>query len=209
MRKPIQISIPKPCHENWQEMTPTEKGRFCASCQKKVYDFTKATDIDIAAALKNDKNLCGRFNANQLERDLVVPKEKKSLWIAASFTALLGLTTTAVSAQEKAGTEQHEKVDYPPKSETDVLTESKRIVSGIVSDEGGVLPRVSIVNLSNNHSVQTDLEGRYKIEAVKGDTLVFQFLGYVQKNIVVTNDVVHNVQLDEQWLGNVTIGEVV
>ena len=34
------IEIPKPCHESWAEMTPTEQGQFCSSCQKCVTDFT-------------------------------------------------------------------------------------------------------------------------------------------------------------------------
>ncbi|WP_452603321.1 hypothetical protein [Pontimicrobium sp. MEBiC06410] len=34
MRKAIQLSIPKSCHENWDAMTPKDKGRHCKVCEK-------------------------------------------------------------------------------------------------------------------------------------------------------------------------------
>jgi hypothetical protein len=55
MRHKIQISIPEPCQEGWQNMTPVEKGRFCASCQKMVLDFTYLSDNEIIKVVtKND-----------------------------------------------------------------------------------------------------------------------------------------------------------
>ena len=36
--KPI---IPNPCHEDWNKMTPEDKGRHCSVCDKVVIDFTK------------------------------------------------------------------------------------------------------------------------------------------------------------------------
>ena len=35
MATKINISIPEPCHENWQNMSVIEKERFCDLCQKK------------------------------------------------------------------------------------------------------------------------------------------------------------------------------
>ena len=34
------LLIPKPCHENWDAMTPRDDGRHCASCSKTVVDLT-------------------------------------------------------------------------------------------------------------------------------------------------------------------------
>jgi len=74
MNRKISISIPKPCHENWQKMTTLEKGRFCDSCQKQVFDFTKSSDREILRKFNLEENICGRFLKTQLERDIVVPK---------------------------------------------------------------------------------------------------------------------------------------
>ena len=77
MNPSFSITIPKPCHEDWNKMTPDQKGAFCGSCQKSVYDFTKKTDEEVSEILlkSNGSKICGRFNAEQLERpiDLNVP----------------------------------------------------------------------------------------------------------------------------------------
>ncbi|HRD37580.1 MAG TPA: hypothetical protein PLC65_03020 [Bacteroidia bacterium] len=39
----MKIEINKPCHENWDAMTPNEKGAFCLVCTKDVIDFSKQT----------------------------------------------------------------------------------------------------------------------------------------------------------------------
>jgi hypothetical protein len=67
----MKLTIPKPCHENWNEMTPDEKGRFCSVCSKTVRDFTAAADKEIAETFSGTAELvCGRFNTSQLNRDL-------------------------------------------------------------------------------------------------------------------------------------------
>ncbi|QYS87625.1 hypothetical protein JJC03_07390 [Flavobacterium oreochromis] len=97
--KNIKITIPQPCHENWNEMTPAEKGRFCAVCQKTVIDFTKSTDKQIAETFATTPQLCGRFLTSQLDRDLVVQNERKSFWLASLFFGCISLTNFKAQAQ--------------------------------------------------------------------------------------------------------------
>lgn len=67
----MKITIPKPCHENWNAMTPDEKGRFCAVCSKTVRDFRKASDDEIIEVFTHaSQEICGNFNPSQLNRDL-------------------------------------------------------------------------------------------------------------------------------------------
>lgn len=63
----MKISIPQPCHENWNEMLPEEKGRFCLSCQKCVYDLTNSSDDEILNISKQ-KDICVRLNVKQIDR---------------------------------------------------------------------------------------------------------------------------------------------
>lgn len=67
----MKLTIPTPCHENWNRMSPAEQGRFCAVCSKTVKDFTAAPDEEILDEFsKNAENVCGRFKTSQLNRDL-------------------------------------------------------------------------------------------------------------------------------------------
>jgi hypothetical protein len=74
--KKFNLTIPKPCHENWDHMSAAEKGRFCGSCQKVVVDFTGMNDRGLANFFKKPVgNVCGRFQQDQLNREIVVPKK--------------------------------------------------------------------------------------------------------------------------------------
>lgn len=62
----LPINIPAPCHESWNGMTPADKGRHCAACDKVVVDFTNWESDRILDYLKNNWGACGRFTADQL-----------------------------------------------------------------------------------------------------------------------------------------------
>jgi hypothetical protein len=66
----LKISIPRPCHEDWNGMTPHEEGRFCYSCAKTVVDFSGMNDEEIKYFLftRQEEKLCGRFRSEQIQR---------------------------------------------------------------------------------------------------------------------------------------------
>ncbi|MBN4072577.1 T9SS type A sorting domain-containing protein [Crocinitomix catalasitica] len=63
------ISIDQPCNENWNEMSPTQKGAFCQKCSIDVIDFTQKTPEQVKAVLRKNKgkHLCGHFGVEQLD----------------------------------------------------------------------------------------------------------------------------------------------
>ncbi len=102
MKTPILLHIPEPCHENWDAMTPQDKGRHCESCKKIVVDFSIMSDRQVLDYFKNAAgNTCGRFHNDQLMRPLVEPQKQPSKWgyFLASFIGLIMATKTF--AQQK------------------------------------------------------------------------------------------------------------
>ncbi len=70
----FNISIKKPCTENWETMTPNEKGRHCFSCQKTVVDFTTMSDSQIIYYFQTYQGkTCGRFLETQVNRPILPP----------------------------------------------------------------------------------------------------------------------------------------
>lgn len=74
---PKIISIPTPCHEDWNAMTPDDKGRHCALCSKTVVDFTQWHLQEILFYLQQNSanRVCGRFAADQLDEPIPTPED--------------------------------------------------------------------------------------------------------------------------------------
>jgi hypothetical protein len=205
LSKKINISIPKPCHENWEAMTPEDKGRFCSVCTKTVFDFTKSSDKEIINHLNTEKNTCGRFFNTQLNRNLILSRQKPKYWTVFSATVfgILGIGTQATYSQVKQDTIQTEpKKDLPLDK---VYFPQKRVITGVVSDDLGPVAGVNVVAKSTGKTTTSDFDGIYKIEAETGDELVFSFAGSMETIIVNNKKSNYNVTIKSVVL----LGEVV
>lgn len=183
MSNRIHISIPNPCHENWDNMAPADRDRFCMACQKHVIDFTKASDREIVQALQQDKNLCGRFAGTQLNRDVTIRKEKNS--ITTVFALALSLITLSANAQEKKKSPQvtHNKTTA---KKADKHKLPPVIITGIVTDSTNKpLKNVAVLIKGKATTAQTDSTGTFNISANIGDTLVLDIIGYATNEILI------------------------
>lgn len=73
MNSQIKISIPEPCHEDWNKMIPNKNGRFCESCSKTVVDFTTMLPDDIKNYFLENrgKSICGRIKQSQMDSIII------------------------------------------------------------------------------------------------------------------------------------------
>jgi hypothetical protein len=65
--KPLHLPIASPCHENWDAMDPTARGRFCHKCEKQVIDLSSMTEREARSTLgaSAGKSLCVRYHHDQ------------------------------------------------------------------------------------------------------------------------------------------------
>jgi len=146
MRKKLHLHIPSPCHEEWADMKPVDDGRFCLSCQKSVVDFTLMSDAEIINFFKKPStgSVCGRFQGDQLNRDIQLPR--KSLpWIKYFFQFTLPAFLISMKADAQKGKPQ--------------------IITEIVKDNQ-VLGKIAATALEEQSSDTVAINGR--IEEEKG-----------------------------------------
>jgi len=88
------VGIQHACSEDWNKMTPTEKGAFCQKCAKQVYDFTSKSTNEIKLTLLELKGqeICGRMTLSQ-ERALNAEFEQ---WMEENKTNFQRLFITAL-----------------------------------------------------------------------------------------------------------------
>jgi hypothetical protein len=97
-----RISIPTPCQESWEKMSPTENGRFCAVCAHEVPDLTRTKDDELVALIQRQAfPSCARMLPGQLDRALGGQRELPLLAVAATLAI-----APLVTAQDTAKTDQ-------------------------------------------------------------------------------------------------------
>jgi CarboxypepD_reg-like domain/Carboxypeptidase regulatory-like domain/Secretion system C-terminal sorting domain len=203
--KKITLSIPEPCHEDWNKMTPSQQGRFCGSCQKDVIDFTAMTDDELFRffAEKKSTNVCGRTLAYQLNTPIAKPVEhkKRKFWYISYLTSLLlFFSKSETKAQTKT------PVSVSPTAKPTVLGRMTRLpvtaeqkagfVTGKVIDQSGnPVPYASVDIKGGIRAVSADMEGNYKVKAKAGDILTVSAAGFESKTIHLTISLTQNVTL--------------
>ena len=185
MAKRLQLQIPEPCHEDWNKMTPVDKGRFCDSCQKSVIDFTGMSDTQLVAFFKKPStgSLCGRFNNDQLERNIAFPK-KRIPW----FKYMLQICLPVFIANTKAISQGEPQLKLSEPTETCMKPDTNansimvgqlapptiknRLQGKVVDEEGKAIPYASVFIKDSKKGVNCDAQGYFSIKVNPKDKFV-------------------------------------
>lgn len=194
--KKIQLSIPAPCYENWDAMTPTRQGRYCNACAKEVIDFSNMSDSEVLHYFLKKKNdtVCGRVFPDQLARAITAPAIKKWYWrwqyAAALF--LFFSKPNAAAAQKKAA---HPVTALPGLQKKTPLpvgemsfTKNITVAGRVIDSAGNAVPYASIKVRHTQNGVSADGNGQFSI-TMENDPVIIEVsrLGYIQKEVVVTD----------------------
>ncbi|MBE7691367.1 hypothetical protein G1K75_00165 [Tenacibaculum finnmarkense] len=187
MKNQFSLEINTPCSEKFNEFKPTKLGGFCNSCDKEVIDFTKMTTQEISCYFKNNtsKNTCGQFNKKQLTTYNEKPIRRKKYGFSATFgLAVLSLFSFNTTQAQEGNT----PID---KNNIDLNNQEKDIlVKGVVSDESGPFPGVSVLLKGTTSSTETNFDGHFTFPKLlkKGDVLIFSFVGMDTKKVIIQNN---------------------
>ena len=140
MPKQIQIHIPKPCHENWNEMSPNQQGAFCRACQKTVIDFSAKTENEIYDIFTGTKgSICGRFREDQVDTPITKSEVSSSFFNWKALAASLAVLFTADRSfgakdnSDKPGSINRPPFVFkPPVVEKPVIENTYRMVGEVV-----------------------------------------------------------------------------
>jgi TonB-linked SusC/RagA family outer membrane protein len=81
----------------------------------------------------------------------------------------------------------------------------EKTVTGVVSDDTGSMPGVNVIVKGTKKSAQTNMDGRYSVQAAPGDVLMFSFVGMNATSAIVGSSNTVNVKMQT----GVVLGEVV
>lgn len=85
----IIVNIQNPCDEKWSKMQPHDRGKFCMQCSKEVIDFTKFDNSEIVRVIEQSNvRICGRFNVNQLNKELTNNKVSQNNFAVKGFVSI-------------------------------------------------------------------------------------------------------------------------
>ena len=206
MKNQFNLSVKKPCFENFNQFKPTTDGGFCGACKKEVIDFTNMDSKEIISyfSSNNTQNTCGRFKSKQLKTyNMKNPRNKKINFLTGIGLACLTLFSfTSVQAQEVTTTE----VKTLP-------AQSSFVIKGNVTDANGPLPGANVILKGTRTGIATDFAGNFEfpIKLKKGDVLIFSYVGMETQLVTIKNrDSAANIllELDSGITEIIVVGKV-
>lgn len=94
---PIRLSFQ--CDQNWDEMPPTAKGKFCQQCSREVIDFTSKSRSEIRHHLRNSEGrVCGQVLQSHVDPNIIA-ELRMPTWLRRTIAvASMGLLASATPA---------------------------------------------------------------------------------------------------------------
>lgn len=177
-RPDIVLTLPQPCSEDWNKMTPEEQGRYCASCNKIITDFTTFTDKELISFIANAKEkVCGRISPQQLNRPLVdygnnKPKFwQRIFWGSALASSLAACHNNApqhpIHVVGDLAAMPHDTTKNKNSGRIDTI--DKNYIAGrVTNNENEGVGDVLVKLYGTSYSVNTDAKGYYHLEVPAG-----------------------------------------
>lgn len=233
MKQGIRLHIPEPCHENWDDMTASQQGRFCMSCQKEVVDFSTMTDKEIIDYISGaGSKTCGRVGDDQLGR-LIRPESDrrrfsfKYFWSLLISSSLISYKASAQKGEVKAICTKADTIPalktIPLKTEPlrmrmgaiayqSPLTNVNILVKGVVTNSRNEpVPYATVMVKGSTTGIQADSTGSFLLKTTGSDMAIelqASSVGYEQKVFSIDPKTIKNIAIEKKSI-KIDIGQVI
>jgi len=190
----INLSQLKLCDQRWEDMTPTDRGRLCAKCNKNIVDFREMPSNEIARTHAfAEESVCGVYLPQQMR----LPKMRTSRFainkrLSFFMASLSFLFAEQLQAQEPVPKEQTIKREdiqemqerSGPLDHGPVLQDTILVTGKVLDEQGQLLPFVAVHVKNTKIGTNTDFDGNYTLSIPIDQTtnedifLVFTYVGY-------------------------------
>lgn len=138
-----KFGIETPCSEDWNGMTPSEKGAFCQKCAKHVHDFSHKSVLEIKSTLLelSGQSVCARMTVTQ-EKEL---NAEFTLWLSnknrtpqqlfiAALLIVFGLALfSCEDERDQRNIESVQQIAYNIASDQTDKMESAPVIDSVIS----------------------------------------------------------------------------
>lgn len=219
MKDKVNISINRPCSQNFENFERTDKGGYCNSCRKEVLDFRNFTDNEIVDFFsKNQQKTCGVFLENQLKNYSESYlnnniNERKSF-----YRGLLGFSVLSMFTFNQGYSQNTEKdtisneIRKVENNNFKKNIKEQEITKGFVFDELGPIAGASVTVKNTNLSTSTDFDGNFifnkKLNV--GDVIIVSYIGFKTKEFTISDVMKIDIAMDSySYTGEfIMMGEV-
>ena len=217
------IIVCSPCSQDFAKMSGRGVNRHCATCDKAVTDFSKASTEEILLffADKASGSVCARFGESQLKSlnhsiFTHTMKRRTSIWAASIFLMLLSFTSCVTHNPIYSKEQRIDDVTLTvigPIEEQESTTKAGIRVKGIIVDQVTNEPLISASVYIPNTTVGaiTDFDGYFDItipsDIDTSSTIEFSYTGYRGQSVEINEVANKEIKMAFEDVG--IIGDVV
>jgi hypothetical protein len=156
-----RLHIDAPCHEDWEQMTETERGKFCGVCATEVVDFERMTEAELLAFFENyspSRPVCGSVKLQK--------SQPTTRWRAAAASLLIAAAVFACKPGEKNTVDKDNISNNANKSSWQSALKGEGI-KGYAAKDGRKLAYATVSLISGNEllaKMQTKAGGEFVLQ---------------------------------------------
>lgn len=150
----IKLSIPEPCHEDWAKMSPTEKGRHCAVCDKEVLDMRGKSHEEVAEKISNAKSgeVCAQIPNHILDKPIQLHAASMGKY---GKMGAAGALITAVALSPTISESVNLLETISDKNQTVMNPNAIHVNGTVIDDKNEIISGAKITIQQNEHQAIT------------------------------------------------------